>query len=275
MKRTLPLICCLALLLGGCISYQDTANATPTPGPDLAVTVSAGISATQTAVVEDYQPSLPYSPLELAALLVPGDDLDGEWQPSTVYDLTQPYPPMKDICGGYYGTCWSVFKEHTANFGAELELLLDGNPLGEAVLLYYHDLQDTETIYQAYQDAWLEAEGNIDPQVNELWMDYINPFQREVLGEKWLHRVNFGLWALPGEKDTYPRQEWELLQVRIIYIRCHMLVDLDFRFPSQNPWDNPEDNHVARAAEQEARFDLVYDYAREVDARITPYACNP
>jgi hypothetical protein len=274
MKRTLPFAFCLALLLGGCISYQDAANATPMPGPDLAGTVSAGIAATQTAVVENYQPSPPYPVLELAGLLVPGDLLEGAWVPSSVLDLTQPYPGLPDWCGDYYGGCWRDFPTPVQT-GVELQLLSDGEPMGEAVLLYYQDVQEPETIYHLYEDAWPEGEENTDPQVNELWMDHFNPYQRDPLGEKWLHRVNYALWALPGEEDTYPRQEWELLQVEIAFVRCHMLTNLDFRFPSQNPWDSPVDNHEARAAEQESRFDQVYDYAREVDAKITPYACTP
>ena len=53
-----------------------------------------------------------------------------------------------------------------------------------------------------------------------------------------------------------------------------MLVSLDFRYEVQNPYNSPEDNLDARAAEQEDCFDLVYHYAQELDDRITPYACH-
>ena len=87
-------------------------------------------------------PSPPYSPIELANLLVPGDALEGAWQPSTVYDVTQPIPGY--ACSGYYGGCWEVYNDNPISFGAELELLQEGGQLGEVALLYFEDKSSLE-----------------------------------------------------------------------------------------------------------------------------------
>lgn len=274
-KRLLYTVLVLSLGLSGClVRGPETPHATE-PIISLEKLVDDALAETQQAEQMNFSPAPPYSPLDLAALLVPGDLLGGKWQPSTVYDLTQPYPPMEDICGGYYGSCWPAFSENKASYGAELELLHESGQLGEAALLYFEDSTSGDAILESFQDNWSDAAKDGEAHANDLWLHFFNPFDRPDVGEQWLHKVGFSEWRGPDQDPDDPYNDWELLRVELVFKRCHMLVLLDLRFEVDNPWDSPEDNLEARAAEQEERFNLVYEYAQAVDERITPYACSP
>ncbi len=277
MKKNINLFLLISLLLGGCRARGTKGPPIPDPTIDLEKLVSAALLETQQAQETAFSPAPPYSPLELAALLVPGDLLEGEWQPSTVYDLTQPYPPLADFCGEYYNGCAEIFENNVATYGVELEMLHEGNQLGEVALLYYKDPSLPDSLFQYVQDNWSGTDLDDTSNANELWMHRYSPFQREVLGERWMHRVGYSLfeWEGPEADTTYDRPEREFNQIEIIFIRCHVYLELDLRFPVENPWDSPEDNLEARAAEQEARFNLVYEYAQALDERITSFACGP
>jgi len=273
MRKLFLLLILFGTLLGGCSSQEPALPPTATP-IQIEELVAEAILATQTAAEASFSPAPPYSPLELANLLVPGDSLDGAWTPSTVYDVTQPIPGY--ACSGYYGGCWGVYIDNPPSFGAELELLQDGIQLGEASLLYFEDKSSVEAIYQGYMDKWSDFGENIsDSPANDIWMQYYNHFNRPDLGDKWLHLVGFSEWRGPDQDPDDPANNWELLRVEIVFIRCHMLVLLDLRYEVENPFSSLEDTLEARAVEQEARFDMIYQYAQEIDTRITPYACNP
>lgn len=276
MKGSAMRMTLLGLLLSSCMirSPEPAPGNEPTLG--LEEQVASAPAETQQAEESAFSPSLPYSPLELASLLVPGDALESAWQPSTVYDLAQPYPSMPEWCGEYYNGCADIFESNIAKYGVELELIHEGYQLGEAALLYYEDLSTPGMLFQHVQDNWSDTEVNMDPGVNELWMHHYNPFQRDDLGERWIHKVGYSLFDFEGsEAENSYRSEREFNQIQISFIRCHVLVKLDLRFPVENPWNSPEDNLGSRASEQEERFDLVYLYAQALDKRITPYACNP
>jgi len=276
MNKAAVNILLVCIILCGCLVKPTNLPPTEIPVP-LDELVAAALAETQQAEEDNFSPTLPYSPLELAGLLVPGDALEDAWQPSTVYDLTQPYPPLAEWCGEYYNGCAEIFETNLATHGVELELIHEGYQLGEAALLYYEDLSIPDSLFQHIHDNWSDTGENMDPSVNELWMQSFNPFQREDLGQRWMHKVGFSLFEFEGpEADlTYDRPEREFNRVEITFIRCRILVELDLRFPVENPWNSPEDNLEARAAEQEEHFNLIYNYAQAVDERITPYACNP
>lgn len=273
MKRIAPYLVLFGILISGCSPQEPVAPPTNTPIP-IEELVAEAILATQIAEEVNFSPSPPYSSLELASLLVPGDALEGAWNPSTAYDVTQPIPGY--ICSGYYGGCWGVYINNPPSFGAELELLQDGVQMGEAALLYFEDKSFGEAIYQGYMDKWSDiGEYLAGDSANDIWMHYYNHFNRPELGDKWLHKVGFSEWRGPDQDPDDTANNWELLQVEIVFIRCHMLVLLDLRYEVENPFSSLEDTLEARAVEQEARFDLIYAYAQEIDTRISPYACNP
>lgn len=270
MRRVLWLGTIFILLLAGCISSQSAVNITSSPEPNLAETISSGISATQTAVIEDFRPAPPYSPLDLAELLIPGESLEREWQPSTVYDLTQPYPGLPDWCGDYYGSCGQNWPG-VVDYGVQLKLIHQGGGVGEVVFLYYHDLEAIDEYFQNNQIAWSHAAENLEGL--EVWFINHNPYERPPLGDKWVHFLQYFLFDESTNTDPEQRKERELLGVKIAFVRCHALVRIELDFPPQTSAYNPDDMEL-RPLEQEAFFDLVYAYAQEVDQNIAPYGCN-
>lgn len=273
MKKTLLIVLFASLLLSSCLVSGTGQQPTAQPTSDLEALVAAALAETQQAAVEGFSPALPYSPAEIALLVEPGDLLDGGWMSSTTYDLTQPYPPLGEMCGGYYGGCVGYFPDFL--LGAEVELVRDGDQLGEVVFLYIEDIEALDQFYQARTQERLELDETYGSQdYNKIWLESFNRFQRDSLGEKWFHEAGFGLYDLPGS-TLENRLERELLRIRISVFECHGYLMVEVRYPAENPWDSSEDNSQARQAEQEARFDLVYDYTRTILERLHPYACNP
>ena len=173
MKHTILYLILASILCGGCLVRPSDLPPTETLIP-LEELVAAALVETRQAEQEIFSPAPPYSPLQLAQLLAPGDALDGEWQPSTIYDLSQPYPGLPDWCGEYYGSCWGPFRDNRAAYGAEVQFLLNGQHLGEAALLYYQGPEMVRNIFGAFQDNWSEINENIDSQTNKVWMHYFN-----------------------------------------------------------------------------------------------------
>ncbi len=272
MKRKNFILFLFSILLTGCIAKQPELPPTETVVP-LEDLVEQALLKTQTAEEVNFFPSFPYLPAEIALVVDPGHYLGGGWQISTVYDLTQPYPPLQGLCGGYYGSCGNYFPEIA--YGAEVELIRDNDQLGEVVFIY---IEYPEEVEQLYQDKYAEL-SDIEKEYgseeyNKIWLQHFNKFQRPDLGENWFHEVGFSLYDIPSESTLENRIERELLWSKISIFECHGYLSIDIRYLPENPWYSPEDNMDARLKEQEEKFDLVYEYAQAILERLTPYACN-
>ncbi len=272
MKRVYIFLVLLCTLLSGCFPRQSELPAEPATAVPLKEILATALVNTQEAEKTQFSPPFPYTPAQLATLLEPGADLEGRWTASSVTDLTQPIPGY--ACSGYYGSCWGDWARDIS-YGSELELLLDGNNLGETAFLYFDNLAAVDTAYQLFFSNWSSWEENQDEIVNQTWMQHFNPYNRDPVGEKWLHFVGYSLYDESTSTDPEEREERELQTIQIIFTRCQGFVIIELRFPVQAPWNSPEDNTAERIQEQEDRFNLTYAYARSVDERITPYACNP
>ena len=257
-----------AIFLNGCLVRPTDLPPTATQVP-LEHLVAEAISATQDAE-QAFLPAFPHTPAEIAVLVDPGEHLNGDWRTSTVYDLTQPYPPLGNMCGGYFGGCGDFFPEIT--YGAEVELLNDGDQLGEVVFFYAEDLNEIDRLYK--WDYTRKAEVYQEPAANEIWLHFLDPYPREKLGDNWYHEVGYLLYQLP-ESTLENRVERELLKVRIAVFQCHGYLTVEARFIPQHPWNSQDDNQMERRREQEEYFDLVYAYTRILLERLTPYACTP
>jgi len=273
MKRENFILFLFSILLTGCFAKQPEVPPTETALP-LEDLVARALSETQAAEEANFSPSFPYLPAEIALLVNPGEYLGGSWQTSTVYDLTQPYPPMRGLCGGYYGSCVNYFPEIA--YGAEVELIRDSDQLGEVVFIYIEDPEEVERLYQDSYASLSDIEEEYGSEdYNEVWLQHFNKFQRADLGENWLHKVGFSLYDIPSESTLDNRVERELLESRISIFQCHGYLSINIKYIPENPWNSPEDNMDARLKEQEEKFDLVYEYAKAILERLTPYACNP
>jgi len=260
MKKVPILLITISLLLSGCQFAETSVPATETPIP-IGTRIADAVSATLQAEEESFSPAFPYTPAQLAVLLEPGSDLDGRWVPSSVTDITQPIPGY--ACGGYYGSCWGDWGRKL-QYGTTLLLLLDDDRLGEIDFIYYEDLANVENAYQLFLSKWSS------------WEDVpVNPYQRDLLGEKWLHRLYYV--EIEDQDASTPEQaQWvEVLSMNIAFARCHGFVVIELAFPAQTPLSSRGDYSPERLEEMETLFDLAYQYARSVDERITPYACNP
>ena len=60
-------------------------------------------------------------------------------------------------------------------------------------------------------------------EYNKIWLHFLNPFQREDLGNQWFHEVGFSLHDVPGESTAENRVERELLSTRIKIYRSSRL----------------------------------------------------
>ena len=273
MRKNFLILILFGTLIGGCSSQEPALPPTSTP-IEIEELVAEAILATQTAEEINFSPSFPYLPAEIALLADPGDFLGGGWQTSTVYDLTQPYPPLEGMCGGYYGGCGNNFVEIQS--GAEVELLRDGDQLGEVTFVYTNDPEEIKFLYLNNFSRASEVDENMRGEVhNQIWLRFLNPYNVEELGDNWFHEVYYSLHEITSESTSEYRAERELLTIKIKIYLCHGYLRIEVRYPPVNPWNNPEDNMEKRLLEQEERFNLVYDYAQALIERITPYACNP
>ncbi len=261
MIRVIGCLCLMSLFISGCLIKPSDLPPTETAVPMEELIISA-LAETQDAEKGNFSATIPYSPLELAELLVPGDALEGEWKPSTAYDLTQPIPGFP--CGeGYYGTCWNDWPG-VADYGVELILLSDGEEMGKAVFMYYQDLDDIEAIYQAFNTRWTESKAEEEESYNDIWLHFNNALDTSDLGQKSQNRVGYGL---------YEPDDRELLAFQIELFRCHGYVHIELRFIPETHWQDKDTD--ARLQEQDSLFQIVHEYAQEVDQRITLYACRP
>ena len=257
MKRTVLLLLLFLILFSGCASQKPAVPPTETSIP-IKELVAEALLATQKAE-DKIPPSFPYSPAQLATLLEPGKDLEGRWTPSTVTDITRPIPGY--ACSGYYGSCWGDWAKDIS-YGAELQLLLKGDKLGQIDFMYFDDLAEVENAYQLWFSKWSDREENI------------HPYAREPIGEQWLSRARYV--EIDENEGTDQDPVWmDHLCVEIAFSRCHGYVTLRIYFPAQTPSSSPDDLSPERIEEKEALFDLAYEYIKSVDERITPYACNP
>ena len=259
MKRLTLLLIFFGILFSGCSAQEPIAPPTESSIPIVEL-VAEAIIATQAAEVENFSPEFPYSPAQLATLLEPGADLEGRWTPSTVTDITQPIPGY--ACSGYYGSCWGDWAKDIS-YGAQLLLLLDEDQLGEIDFMYFDDLADVENAYQLFLSKWYSRETTT-----------INPYDRDPIGEQWLHRAKY--YEIVEEDSSWLKEprDLDVLEVEIVFSRCHGFVSFYLWFPTQTPWSSSENPSAERLAEKEALFNLAYAYARSIDGRITPYACN-
>ena len=268
MKKLVSLIIILEFILVSCTSKPPESQSEPNETVQLEQIFSTAVAGTLEAEKTQFSPPFPYTPAQLASLLGPGDDLEGRWIGSSVVDLTQPIEG--NICGDTYDNCWQEWPG-MADYGAELSLLHQGDGIGYVTLLYYQDLSAIDTIYEAYYDHWSSDVEDIEGL--EPWMISFNKFTRPGLGDKWLHFIHYYLHDESISTDPAESQERELLGIQIVFFRCHGFVKLDLSFPPGTDW-NDRDEMDNRIIEQEAFFNLVYEFASRVDERITPYACN-
>lgn len=258
MKKTGLLFIFLIPLLTGCSFPGPEANPTDTPVP-LEELIEEALASTQTAR-DKIPPAFPYSPAELAVLLEPGASLEGRWSPSTVTDITRPIPGY--ACSGYYGSCWGDWAKNIS-YGATLDLAQEDHRLGEIDFMYFDTLAEVENAYQLFLSEWSSREEIA-----------IHPYDRELIGEQWLSRVQY--IEVDLNEGTGRDPDWvEHLDVQIVFRRCHGFVSLRIFFPSQTTAVSRDEPGPERLEEQETLFDLAYEYMRGVDQRITPYACNP
>jgi len=271
MKRLVLSLILIGILISGCSPQDQEPSLTNTPIP-IEELVAEAILNTQTAM-EKIPPSFPYSPAQLATLLEPGSDLEGRWIPSTVTDITQPIPGY--ACAGYYGSCWGDWAKDIS-YGADLELLLDGQQFGKSAFLYFEDLAEVDAAYQLFYSKMASWEENRDKTTNKIWMQYFNPYDLDPVGEQWLHQVGYVLYDPADTPDLEERVKLEIdvLHVMIVFSRCHGFVDLDLKIPAQTDYNSAKENPAERIQEQEDLFHQVYAYARSVDEHITPYACK-
>ncbi len=265
MKKIVLRIALLGFVLLGCSSKSTGNSPVPTGTLPLEQIVSTAVTGTLEA---EKSPVFPYTPAQLALLLDPGDDLEGSWIGSSVIDLTQPI--AGDTFGVTYGSRWQEWPG-VADYGAELILLHQGGGIGDVALLYYQDLSAVDTLYQAYYEHWSSDVEDIEDL--EPWMISFNKFTRSDLGDRWLHFVHYYLLDESTSTDPAERQERELLGIQIVFFRCHGFVKLNLSFPPGTAWNDRGDMDNRRI-EQEAFFNLVYEFASRVDEQITPYACN-
>jgi hypothetical protein len=259
MNRIPLLLILITLLVNACSLGEPHSLPTETPIP-IAELVMDAVEATQTT--EDrIPPAFPYSPAELAVLLEPGEDLEGKWDPSTVTDITRPIPGY--ACGGYYGSCWGDWAKDIA-YGAQLLLVKNEDKLGEINFHYYEDQTRVEDAFQQWKSKWSNWEEN-----------EINPYLREPIGEQWLSRARHAEFVEEDASHLNEPRDLEVLGVEIVFSRCHGFVSLRIWFPTQTVWYSSDDLSSESEAEKERLFDLAYEYMRQVDERITPYACNP
>jgi len=260
MKKPVLFLILIGILISGCSPSDPVAPPTATPIP-IEELVAEAIIATQAAEEAYFSPDFPYSPAQLATLLEPGADLEGRWAGSTVTDITRPIPGY--ACTGYYGSCWGDWAKDIS-YGAQLQLILDEDELGQIHFMYFDDLAEVENAYQLWHSNWSDWEENI-----------IHPYDRDPIGEQWLSRARYTELA-DKDQSTEEKQVWvEHLGVEIVFSRCHGFATLQIYFPAQTPWSSPENLSVERLDEKEMLFNLAYAYARSIDERITPYACNP
>jgi hypothetical protein len=273
MKRTTLFLILFAIIIGSCSPQEPAALPTDTPIP-IEELVAEAITATQTAKVTNFSPEFPYSPAQLATLLEPGADLEGRWTPSTVTDITQPIPGY--ACAGYYGSCWGDWAKDIS-YGAELELLLDGQQFGKSAFLYFEDLAEVDAAYQLFYSKMASWEEKRDETTNKIWMHNFNPYDLDPVGEQWLHQVGYVLYDPADTPDLEERVKLEIdvLHVMIVFSHCHGFVYIDLYIPAQTDYNSAKENPAERIQEQEDLFHQVYTYARSVDERILPYACNP
>jgi len=274
MKRACFFLVLLCILLSSCLSRQTelpAATATPVPIEEILTTALVN---TQIAEKTQFSPPFPYTPAQLAVLLEPGTDLEGRWAPSTVTDITRPIPSY--ACSGYYGSCWGDWAKNIS-YGANLELLLDGQQFGKSAFLYFEDLAEVDAAYQLFYSKMASWEENRDETTNKIWMHNFNPYDLDPVGEQWLHQVGYVLYDPADTPDLEERVKLEIdvLHVMIVFSRCHGFVDLDLYIPAQTDYNSAKENPAERIQEQEDLFHQAYAYARSVDERITPYACNP
>jgi hypothetical protein len=273
MKRTLSVFILAGFLINGCSFREPAAPSTATLVP-LEELVAEAINATQTAEVTNFSPGFPYSPAQLATLLEPGAELEGRWTPSSVTDITQPIPGY--ACSGFYGSCWGDWAKNIS-YGADLKFLLNGQPFGKSAFLYFEDLAEVDAAYQLFYSKMASWEENRDETTNKIWMHKFNPYDLDPIGEQWLHQVGYVLYDPADTPDQAERvkSEIDVLHVMIAFSRCHGFVDIDLYIPAQTDSTSAKENPAERIQEQKDLFHQVYAYARNIDERITPYACNP
>jgi len=272
MKRIAPYLILFGILISGCSAQESDAPPTITPIP-IDELVAEAIVATQVAEKLSFSPDFPFSPAQLATLLEPGDNLEGRWTPSTVTDITQPIPGY--ACSGYYGSCWGDWAKNIS-YGANLELLLNGQQFGKSAFLYFEDLTEVDAAYQLFYSKMASWEENRDETTNKIWMHNFNPYDLDPVGEQWLHQVGYVLYDPADTPDLEERVKLEIdvLHVMIVFSRCHGFVDLDLYIPAQTDYNSAKENPAERIQEQEDLFHQAYAYARSVDEHITPYACK-
>jgi hypothetical protein len=258
----------ITIFLSGCLVRPTDLPPTETQVP-LEDLVAEALAATQDAE-QALPPTFPYAPAEIALLVDPGEYLGGGWRTATVYDLTQPYPPLGKMCGGYYGGCGDFFP--TIVSGVEVELIRAGDQLGEVAFIYAGSLDEIDRLYK--WDYTRKVDVYQDPAANEIWLHFLDPYPRDQLGQNWYHEVGYLLYELP-ESTAEIRVERELLRVRIAVFQCRGYLTVEARFRPEHPWNSPEDNQVERRQEQEENFDLVYEFLQGILEKLTPYMCNP
>ena len=269
MDKIILLFVIFGLSLVGCSPLGDGEIHPPITVSPLPKEINTAQTNTQEAEVDLLIPSFPYTPAQLAILFEPGKYLEGKWQSSSILDLTRPVPGYP--CGdGYYGSCWDDWPG-LADYGVKVDLLQEDSEFGEIVFLYY---QDTSAINSFFEEYYSNLNKSVeDLEGLETWMISFNKFERKVLGEKWLHHVQYVLYDESTSTDPAERKEREVLEIKLAFIRCHGYVKMKLAFPPNTAWNNPDDRED-RIVEQEDFFNLVYDYAQVIDQRITPYACN-
>ena len=271
MKKGIVILILLSFFFGGCLVRPAELPATETPIP-LEVLLEEALSATREAEAS-IPPSFPYSPVQLASLLEPGKDLWGFYKPSSVTDLSRPYPGLPSWCEEYYGSCWNEFPLDYS-YGAELKLIRLEEEMGKVSFLYYQKPEDLDTLYQVYEEKWTEWSSNEEHEVSDTWLNLFNQFDRPPLGDKWLHYLSNGLYEKSGPPSDVGRNEWELIRIDILIFRCHGFVHIEVHYPPKVLWNSPEYNKEDRIKEMEKYFNWVYEYAEHIDERVTPYACN-
>ncbi len=257
--RYVLLFVCLGFLMGCSVSSG-------TPTPNIAGTtafedaMAGAVAATLQALETRSAPIHPRSPLYIANLLDPGDFFEGMCAPGSVQDLIEPYP----VCG-FYGGCWEEWPG-PADFGAELDLSMDGRELGSIVYLFYEDKESVSQIYQAYYDRYSRAANDYyhSPEM-AIWMPAFNPFQTEGLGERSVHDLSY---VLVGEDDL------EVLEIKLLFTRCNGIVIVKMMFPTPTSATNPEHRSL-REDEQRDVFLQVFEFAQNLEARTVKISCPP